>query len=99
MTNYEAIIKMIPERMEHFLDQVYLAGLNTGMYAATHEDDSVLDDNPFDSRWLSEQAEAATALGFAEDGDGYILNALTEAVLINIINPNTDNAASPGNTL
>ena len=99
MTNYEAIIKMTPEHMERFLDQAYLAGLNTGMYAATHEDDSVLDDNPFDSRWLSEQAEAATTLGFAEDGDGYILNALTKAVLINIINPNTDNAALPGNTL
>ena len=81
MTNYEAIIKMTPKLMERFLDQVYLAGLNTGMYAATHEDDGVLDDNPFDARWLSEQAEEATALGFAEDGDAYILTALTKAIL------------------
>ena len=81
MTNYEAVLKMTPQRMEHFLDQVYLTGLNTGMYAATHEDDSVLDDNPFDARWLSEQAEAATALGVAEDGDTYILTALTKAIL------------------
>lgn len=81
MTNYEAIFKMIPEYMERFLDQVYLTGLNTGMYAAKHDDDSVLDDNPFNATWLSEQAEAATALGVAEDGDAYILTALTKAIL------------------
>ncbi len=81
MTNYEAILKMIPKHMERFLDQIYLAGLNTGMYAATHEDDSLLDDNPFDAKWLSEPAAEATALGFAEDGDTYILTALTKAIL------------------
>ena len=37
MNNHEAIVAMSPDRMEQFLDQVYLAGLNTGMYAATHD--------------------------------------------------------------
>lgn len=80
-TNYDAIIKMQPDHMERFLDQVYLAGLNTGMYAAKNDDDSVLDDNPFDASWLEAEAEKATAVGFADDGDEYMLNALTKAVL------------------
>lgn len=81
MTNYEAILSMIPERMERFLDQVYLAGLNTGIYAAKYDDDSILDDNPFDAIWLAATAEKATALVLADDGDTYMLNALTEAVV------------------
>ena len=80
-TNYDAIIKMQPDHMEHFLDQVYLTGLNTGMYVATNDDDSVLDDNPFDATWLAAEAEKATALVVADDGDMYMLNALTEAVV------------------
>lgn len=80
-TNYDAIINMKPNHMERFLDQVYLAGLNTGMYAAKNDDDSVLDDNPFDATWLAAEAEKATAVGFADDGDEFMLNALTEAVL------------------
>lgn len=82
MNNHEAIIAMSSERMEQFLDQVYLAGLNTGMYAATHDDDSVLDHNPFDSTWLASQAEEATAVGFDESGDEYMLNALVKAILL-----------------
>lgn len=34
MSNYEAIQSMSPEQMEDILDQIYLAGLNNGMYAA-----------------------------------------------------------------
>lgn len=96
MTNYEAILKMNRDRMERFLDQVYLSGVNIGTYAASNNDDSILDDNPFDAAWLADAAEAATAVG-TKDGDEYVLNALVKAVLINIINPNTDN--QPGNTL
>ena len=44
MTNYEIVLRMMPEQMERFLDQVYLAGLNTGMYAASNNDDNVLDE-------------------------------------------------------
>ena len=80
-TNYDAIINMQPDHMEHFLDQVYLAGLNTGMFAAKYDEDSVLDDNPFDAIWLATEAEKATALVVADDGDMYMLNALTEAVV------------------
>ena len=82
MNNHEAIVAMSPDRMEQFLDQVYLAGLNTGMYAATHDDDSVLDHNPFDSAWLTSRAEEATAVGFDESGDEYMLNALIKAILL-----------------
>lgn len=81
MNNYTAILAMTPERMEQFLDQVYLAGLNTGMYAATHDDDTVLDNNPFDAAWLGADAEEATAKGVDETGDEYMLNALVQAIL------------------
>lgn len=81
MTNYESILKMVPEHMERFLDQAYLAGLNTGMFAAKYDEDSVLDDNPFNAIWLATEAEEATALVVADDGDMYMLNALTEAVV------------------
>ena len=82
MNNHEAIIAMSPDRMEQFLDQVYHAGINTGKYAAPHEDDSVLDHNPFDSAWLASQAEEATAAGFDETGDEYMLSALVKAILL-----------------
>ena len=81
MNNHEAIVAMSLDRMEQFLDQVYLAGLNTGMYAATH-DDSVLVHNPFDSAWLTSRAEEATAVGFDKTGDEYMLNALVKAILL-----------------
>ena len=80
MTNYEAIRNMSLERMESFLDQVYLTGLNTGMYAASHEEDeAVLDDNPFDISWLTEHAEKATEVSDEEE-DGELLNALVAAI-------------------
>lgn len=92
MTNYEAIIRMTPERMEQFLDQVYLAGLNTGMYAAQKEDNDILDRNPFDDCWLADPAEAATEFGFSEDGDEYMLSALVDAVFRSAGIPIQENA-------
>lgn len=83
MTNYEAIIKMPPDRMEQFLDQVYLAGMNNGMYAVRQEDDNILDHNPFDLGWLSAQAEDAATPGFDEEGEEYMLSALVEAIFRN----------------
>lgn len=83
MTNYEAIIRMTPERMEQFLDQVYLTGMNNGMYAARHEDDEILDLNPCNDFWLAAQAEKATKIGSDEEGDAYMLSALVEAILKN----------------
>ena len=81
MNNYKAILAMSPERMEAFLDQVYLTGLNTGIYAAIHEDDASLDNNPFDAIWLDSSAEEATTAGLDETGDEYMLNALVTAIL------------------
>lgn len=73
MNNYDAIRQLDMEKLESFLDQVFLAGLNTGMYAATLNDDSeaqdeLLDRNPFDRAWLSAEAEKATLGEPAEDG-------------------------------
>ena len=83
MNNYQAILKMGPKAMESFLDQVYVAGLNNGMYAQRQEDDAILEDNPFDAEWLAAQAEKATELGTDETGDGYMLQAMVEAVFRN----------------
>lgn len=86
MDNYEAIRKMSREQLEAFLDDVYCAGLNNGMYAARQPEgaaDDILDKNPFDAAWLSGDAEPATLCEKAEDGDAYLLDALTEAVIRN----------------
>lgn len=85
MENYDAIKRMSKVELEAFLDQVYLTGLNTGMYAATLPNDSeeqllLLDENPFSETWLSSEAEKATLGAMAEDGDEYILDALATAV-------------------
>ena len=83
MSNYEAIQSMSPEQMEDILDQIYLAGLNNGMYAARQDDDSILDTNPFDLHWLSEPAEKATRFETDEEGDDYMVCALCEAIFRN----------------
>lgn len=83
MTNYEAIQSMSPEQMEDILDQIYLAGLNNGMYAARQDDDNILDTNPFDLRWLAEPAEKAIRFETDEEGDDYMLCALSEAIFRN----------------
>ena len=83
MTNYEAIIHMSREATERFLDQVYLAGVNNGMYAAQHEDSLILDDNPFDAQWLADTAEKATIGEVDDEGGGYMLNALVDAIFRN----------------
>lgn len=86
MTNYEGILRMNRCAMESFLDQVYLAGLNTGMYAATLPEKGdvqldLLDQNPFGQEWLRQEAEKAVSGEVSPDGDEYLLDALTEAVL------------------
>ena len=78
MNNFDAIGQLDVEKMENFLDQVFLTGLNTGMHAATLNDTpevqaELLDRNPFDLAWLSAEAEKATLGEPAEDGDGIIL--------------------------
>lgn len=85
MDNYEAIKAMDKARLEAFLDQVYLTGVNIGMYAATlpkdgEEREMCLGENPFSEIWLSGEAEQATLGTVAEEGDEYILDALAAAV-------------------
>ena len=54
-----------------------ITSLNTGMYTARQEDTYLLDHNPFDARWLVDTALKATT---NEDGYGYMLNPLAEAI-------------------
>lgn len=83
MNNYEAIIRMTRNAMENFLDQVYLAGFNTGMYAARQADAGLLDCNPFNAHWLADVAEKATTGEVDDEGDGYMLDALAKAIFRN----------------
>ena len=85
MDNYEAIMKMDREHLAAFLDDVYITGLNNGMYAATREDeneqDAVLGEFPYGEEWLASDAEPATLYKKAEDGDDYILEDCAKATL------------------
>lgn len=86
MDNYEAFLQMDRDRLEYVLDQVYLTGLNNGLYAARLPNDSeeqlqVLDENPFDARWLSAPAEKALLGPPDEDGDEHVLDEMAAAVL------------------
>lgn len=56
---------------------------HNGIYAARQDDDSILDTNPFDLRWLSEPAEKAIRFETDEEGDDYMLCALCEAIFRN----------------
>ena len=85
MDNFEAIKQMERSALEVFLDQVYLTGLNIGLYAAALPNESdeqaeLMDENPFDEVWLSSEAENATLGTYAGEDDEYMLNALTNAV-------------------
>ena len=85
MDNFEAITRMDRNALEAFLDQVYLTGVNTGMFAArlpnnSDEQAEVLDKNPFNEKWLSSEAENATLGTYAGEENEYILDALATAV-------------------
>lgn len=86
MQNYEAIMKMSVSQLEAFLDEVYCAGLNTGLYAARLEDlesSDILDDNPFSIQWLTSEAEPAVLPTNRVDDERDCLNAYVKAVLRN----------------
>ena len=83
MTNYEAIVNMTAEQMERFLDQVYVAGLNDGMYVARQEDDDFGSETHFDMAWLNEEAESALLSCDAEDEDWEIPEEVAKAILRN----------------
>lgn len=84
MDNYEAIMKMDREHLAAFLDDVYVTGLNNGMYAAAQSEeaqDQILDEFPYGEEWLAATAEDATLYKRADDGDVYLLNASVAATL------------------
>lgn len=83
MTNYEAIVKMTSEQMEWFLDQVYVAGLNDGMYAARQEDGGFIGADYFDMEWLKEEAETALVSWNSGDEDWEIPEEVAKAILRN----------------
>ena len=76
MTNYEGIIRMTPDELETFLEQVHLRGLITGGYAVRMGFNWELEANPFNAAWLAEEAEKAV-----EDITGApYLNALSRTI-------------------
>lgn len=85
MDNYEAIMLMDRDQFVNFLDDVYVTGVNTGMWAAglpTQEEQvEALLEFPFDENWLASDAEEATLGTIMEDGEDYILDACAKAAL------------------
>lgn len=94
MDNYEAIIKMDRKELSAFLDEVYITGLNNGMYAALLKDQdeqmAVLGESPYDENWLATDAEPAvlsgcfavkTAKTIKLPDEEYVLKATAESVL------------------
>lgn len=101
MDNYQAIVKMNRQQLEVFLNDVYCAGLNDGMFAMRQPEDvavEILDNNPFDKKWLSDSAEKALVQDTLECEDRYLLDALTNAVLRNAGIDKYENGPS-GNTV
>lgn len=80
-------MKMSTLQLEAFLDEVYCAGLNTGLYAARlkeTESDDILDVNPFSVEWLIDEAEPAVLPSNTVDDQRECLTAFVKAVLLNV---------------
>ena len=70
ISNYEAIVRMNIDEMKCCLDDIYVAGLNEGMYAANQDEETMLEiigDFPFNKMWLEEKAESAVFHRFDSD--------------------------------
>lgn len=86
MNNYEAIMKMNREQLEAFLDCIYCTGLNNGMYYQRQPEgkaEEILDVNPFDMKWLEEEAEPATLCADCDEDDEDMLEAYAQSILLN----------------
>lgn len=85
MTNYDAILKMDPNKMAMFLNHVYLTGANDGIFSMAHEDTdlSELPDNPYEQAWLSKEADEATIIVYDDDGEMYLPDELAHSILRN----------------
>ena len=62
MTNYDGIIRMTPDELEAFLEQVHLRGLIIGGYAVRTGFDWEMEASPFNAAWLAEEAEKAVEI-------------------------------------
>ena len=79
MTYYEAIKNLSSEKLEKFLDQVFLTGFNTGYHSLVDPD--IHDGNPFDADWLGTSVEGPHAIIEDEAGEELIIDQL-----LNVIN-------------
>jgi len=76
MTNYEAIKNLTPERLEKFLDQVFLTGFNTDHQSLVDPD--IYDDNNAD--WLNEEVEEYSNFVENEGGESLIIAPLVKII-------------------
>jgi len=79
MTNYDAIKNLTSEKLEQFLDQVFLTGLNIGHYLSV--DPEIYDGNPFDKSWLHAVVKESPALVANETGESLIIEPLANIIL------------------
>jgi len=79
MNNYEAIKKLAPEKLEKFLDQVFLTGFNIGYQSIIDPD--MYDINPFCLNWLKSEIEESITLVEDENGDELIIKPLADVIL------------------
>ncbi|MBR2636935.1 MAG: hypothetical protein IKD34_07870 [Oscillospiraceae bacterium] len=83
MNNFQGISLMDPAGMELFLEQVYLAGVNFGLYLSEHPDEeSVYGKNPFTLCWLRDCAESAVCDISNCVSSNSLLHALSQAILL-----------------
>lgn len=83
LTNYDCIKKMSISQMEVFLDEIYCAGLNTGIFASKRNDIDILDENPFSVKWLTDKAEPAVLPTNTINDERECLNAFVKMALRN----------------
>ena len=74
MKNYEAIKNLSNEDLEEFLDQVFLAGFNSGYQSLV--DPAVDDVSPFNANWLNAEVEENPSLVKDETGERLIIEPL-----------------------
>lgn len=70
ISNYEAIVRMNVDELECCLDDIFVAGMNEGMYAVKQDEETMLEiigDFPFNKSWLEEKAESAVFHRFDSD--------------------------------
>lgn len=83
MNNYTALTSLHKGELAYILDQIYLTGLNTGIFVAGLADHdprkmSLMEEFPYGEEWLSAEAEPAFTASEGEEAD--LLDALIAAI-------------------